>query len=88
MKTIEYTATNYRSDLIDAQWEVVVEYFPQYGIIDSQSVKTIYASAVIFQVKFWISITLDMGAVNVKLVCLALMHRFVSTDSIPYCGIY
>jgi len=31
MKTIEYIPTNYSSDLTDAQWEVIAEYFPQNG---------------------------------------------------------
>jgi len=34
MKTIEYTPTNYPSDLTDAQWEVIAEYFPQNGNSD------------------------------------------------------
>ena len=29
MKTIEFKATNYPSDLSDAQWEQIAEYFPQ-----------------------------------------------------------
>ncbi len=29
MKKIEYKATNYPSDLSDAQWEQIAEYFPQ-----------------------------------------------------------
>ncbi len=29
METIEFKATNYPSDLSDAQWEQIAEYFPQ-----------------------------------------------------------
>jgi len=31
MKTIEFMPTGYPSDLTDAQWEVIAEYFPQNG---------------------------------------------------------
>ena len=31
MKTIEFKPTNYPSDLTDAQWEIIAEYFPQNG---------------------------------------------------------
>ena len=31
MKSIEYKPTGYPSDLTDAQWEIIAEYFPQNG---------------------------------------------------------
>jgi len=34
MKTIEYVATKYPSDITDEQWEVIAEYFPQNGNSD------------------------------------------------------
>ena len=34
MKPIKYIQTNYPSDLTDAQWEVITEYFPQNGNSD------------------------------------------------------
>ena len=31
MKTIEFKPTNYPSDMTDAQWKIIAEYFPQNG---------------------------------------------------------
>ena len=44
MKTIEFIPTNYDSDLTDTEWAIIEKYFSRYGIIDSQSTKTVSAS--------------------------------------------